>query len=162
MKLHDIVSARLPITSVDIGSTGTLPPRRLTPSSLEQRVLEQLSDRVDLFALFHEICQTQVMAENAKQAAEQAIGTLSRQISAAWQTSTGSTIDLVRDHVVYRMLPNGQHETIGYMMQTAPGGTPLPVSVDVKEGGDVYRCFVHVSLSAREAAAMPVDSSSKA
>ena len=35
-------------------------------------------------------------------------------------------------------------------METLPGGQRQPVVVDVDEGDDRYRCFVHVALTASE------------
>lgn len=152
MKTHEIVSVRLPISSTDLKPNPPVPPFRLTPSTLEQRAMQQLTQYADLYALFSDLCQTPIMAESAKEAAEKALDLLSGQLAAAWTGAAGSKVSIVRDQIVYRKLPNGQHETIGYLMETKNGGTPQPVVVDVDEGADRYHCFVHVSLAAREAA----------
>ena len=150
MKTHKIVTVRLPVTTTDIGGATPLPPFRLTPSTLEQRSLQNLAQRADLYALFTDLCNETVEAETVKEAADQALQTLSGRMAAAWSASGGSTVEIVKDQIVYRKLPNGQHETIGYLMETLPGGQRQPVVVDVDEGDDRYRCFVHVALTASE------------
>lgn len=151
MKPHQIVSARLPITCHDLNSPVPMPPHRLSPAALEQRVLQSLSAHADLYQLFCDACESTVTAPTAKAAADLALQNLSTAISASWQSSDGSRAEVVRDQPVYRKLPNGQHETIGYLMTRRPDGTLAPLEVTVTEGADSYRCFAHVSVSAREA-----------
>jgi len=151
MKPHQIVSARLPITSHDSNVPVPTPPHRLSPATLEQRVLQSLSAHADLYQLFFDACESVVTAPTAKAAADQALQDLSSAISASWQSGDGSRAEIVRDQPVYRKLPNGQHETIGYLMTRRTDGTLVPVEVTVTEGADSYRCFAHVSVAAKEA-----------
>jgi hypothetical protein len=148
VKLHKIVTPRLAVTTTDMAANPPVPPNRLVPSVLENRALEELTTHADIHSLLAEANNSTVMAVNAKAAAEAALLTLSERFNQTWSNVNGSTVSIEQGQPVYRTLPDGTHVTIGFLMETKPDGTRSPVSVDINEGSDIYRCYVHVSLNA--------------
>lgn len=148
MKMHKIVTARLPVTTTDMGTNAPVPPDRLVPSVLENRALEELTRYADIYSLLTEACRDQIEADNPKAAAEAALLTLSEKFNRTWSNVNGSTVEIEQGQPVYRMLPDGTHITVGFLMEVKPDGSRSPVYVDITEGSDVYRCYIHVSLNA--------------
>ncbi|HLO40421.1 MAG TPA: hypothetical protein VK176_05300 [Phycisphaerales bacterium] len=148
MKPHKIVAARLPVTTSDLGENPPIPPDRLSASALEARVLEDLTQFADIHKLLSEACNQIVNADNAKHAAEIALESLSERFNQEWKGAPGSTVEIQQGQPVYRRLPDGTHVTSGFLMEVKASGEKAPIWIDVAEGVDTYRCYVHVSLNA--------------
>lgn len=124
---------------------------RANPGRISELVMQQLSETIDLEAVYETLKDTLFTSATGKAAVYQATDAVLAEMNN--QAPEGTDLTLYNDPV-YRKTSTGTHETINYVLKSEGGGTAEPWPFTIEINGYLIEGFVCLSVLVVELVAM--------